>query len=109
MLQSTWLMITFIALCATAVAVSMKTKAAGFVGNDNGVAIFSGVVGLISWGLVAYGSLNIVVVGDSVTHSFSMPSVTYFAIMMALIPAYVALTGPVEIISRARQPDAKDL
>jgi hypothetical protein len=102
MLQSAWLGIGFIALCATAVAVSTKTKGAMLFPNDDGVAIYSGVVGFIAWGFVAYGSLNVRVAGDSTVHSFSMPSVTLFAVMMAVVPGFIALTGPVDIVRRAR-------
>lgn len=102
MLQSAWLMITFVALCSTAVAVSTKTKGAALFPNDDGVAIYSGVVGFIAWGFVAYGSLDLTVVGDSVVHSFSMPEVTIFAVMMAIVPGFIALTGPVDIVRRAR-------
>lgn len=109
MLESAWLMIGFVALCATGVAVSTKTKAAALFGNDDGVAIFSGIIGFIAWGFFAYGSLNVKVVGDSVTYTFQMPGVTFFGVMMALVPGFIALTGPTDIIRRARRPDADEL
>jgi len=111
MLESAWLMIGVIALCATAVALSTKTQAAGLYGSDDGVAIFSGIVGFISWGYMAYGTLQgVKVVGDAVTYTFQMPAVTYFCIMMALVPGYIALTGPAEMIhSRYRNPESKDV
>jgi len=110
MLESAWLFIGVVAMLATGVAVSTKTKVAGAYPNDDGIAIFSGVISFISWGMVAYGALNIEVItetGEIV--SYSMSSVTYFAIALALVPAYIALTGPVDIVRRARNPDAKDV
>lgn len=102
MLQSAWLGIGIVALCATAVALSTKTKGAVLFPNDDGIAIYSGVVGFIAWSFVAYGALDLQVVGDSTVHSFSMPSVTIFAVMMAVVPGFIALTGPVDIVRRAR-------
>lgn len=109
MLQSAWLFVGFVALCATAVAVSTKTRAASLYGNDDGVAIFSGIAGVISWGIWTYGTLEVTVVGDAVTYTFSMPSLTFFGLMMAVIPAFIALTGPAEIVSRYRNADARDI
>lgn len=103
-------MIAFVALCATAVSVFLKTKGATFFANDDGAAIFSGIVGFISWGMVAFGSFDVRVVGDSVTYSFNMPTVAFFAVMMALIPGYIALTGPANIIAeRYKEPTPEDL
>lgn len=110
MLESAWLFIGFIALAATAVALSTKSEAATLWGNDDGVAIFAGIVGFLAWGVWTYGTLNVEVVTDSGVEVFSMPSVTYFGVAMALIPAYIALTGPADIIRRAaRNPSTDDL
>jgi len=100
MLQSAWLFIGACAVIATGVAV---------VTNDDGVAIVSGIVGFMSWGFWTYGTLNVVVVGDSVTYTFQLPAVTYFGVMMALIPGFIALTGPTQIINRARKPQTEEL
>lgn len=109
MLQSAWLLIALIALSTTAVAVSTKSKGAAIWPNDDGVAIMSGVVGFISWGMVAFGAFDIRVVGDSVTYTFTMPYVAIFAVMMALIPGYIALTGPATIIRRSLDTTTEDL
>jgi hypothetical protein len=110
MLESAWLFIGFVALCSTAVALSTKTEVAGLYGSDNGIAIFAGIVGFLSWGVWTYGTFNLQVVTDSGVEVFNMPSLTYFGIAMALIPAYIALTGPAETISsRYRNTDAKDI
>jgi len=110
MLESAWLFIGFIALSVTAVAVLTQTQGAALIPNDDGVAIVSGTVGFVSWAIWTYGTLDVEVVSDAGVEVFSMPSVTFFGIVMALIPAYVALTGPAEIIaSRYKDPRAEDL
>lgn len=100
MLESAWIFIGVVAILATGAAVAT---------TDDGVAIMAGVLGFITWGVWTYGSLDLRVVGDSVTYSFSMPSVTILGIALALIPGYIALTGPTEIINRHRQPDTEEL
>jgi len=109
MLQSAWIMIMVVALVSTGVALLTKTQAASLFANDDGIAIYSGIVGFIAWGYAAYGTLEgVQVVGDAVS-TFQMPSVTYFCIMLALIPGYIALTGPAEMIRRARSTTAEDV
>lgn len=100
MLESAWLFIGLVAILATALTV---------ITSDDGTAIMAGVVGFITWGFFAFGSLDVRVVGDAVTYSFSMPAVTIFAVMMAMGPGYIALTGPIEIIARADNPTTDEI
>lgn len=100
MLESAWLFVGCVAILATAAAV---------LTNDDGVAIVAGVLGFVTWGVWTYGSLDVRAVGDSVTYTFSMPSLTILGIAFALIPAYIALTGPTEIINRHREPNAEEI
>lgn len=110
MLQSAWLFIGLIAILTTGIAVSTRTRFVGVYEQSNSVAITSGIAGFISWMYLAYGSLDVVIVGDSVTYSFSMPAVTIFAIMMGIIPGLIALTGPANLIeSRVRNPNSRDI
>lgn len=110
MLESAWLMVGFIALVATGVAVTTKTQGAALFPNDDAVAIYSGLIGFVSWAIWTYGSLNVIVVGDAVTYSFSMPAVTFFGLAMSTIPGFIALTGPVSIARRAMdKPTAEDV
>ena len=110
MLQSAWLFIGVIALLVTGVSVLTKTEGARLIPNDDAVAIYSGIVGFVSWGIWTYGSLDVRVVGDSVTYTFNMPAVTLFGVAMATIPAFIALTGPANIVRRAMdKPTADDL
>jgi len=110
MLESAWLFTGVTAVLVTTVAVLTQTQGAALIPNDDGVAIISGVLGFISWGVFAFGALDVRVVGDSVTYSFGMPSIAIFATIMGLVPGYVALTGPAEIIaSRYRNPSTDEL
>lgn len=100
MLESTFLFVGTVALITTIMALLTP---------DDAMAIITGVSGFLSWGLIAYGSLDVQVVGDSTTFTFTQPSVTVWAIVMALIPAYIALTGPTELVNRFRQPSQQNL
>jgi len=100
MLESAWLFIGAVAILATGLALTT---------TDDGMAIMAGVLGFVTWGVWTWGSLDVRVVGDSVTYSFTMPSVTILGIAFAMVPAWIALTGPVDIVSRYRQPNAEDL
>jgi hypothetical protein len=110
MLESAWLFIGFIALSTTAVAVITKTKGAALFPNDDAVAIYSGLVGFVSWAIWTYGTLNVEVVSNGSIQAFSMPAVTFFGLAMATIPGFIALTGPVSIARRAMDnPTADDI
>lgn len=92
MLESAWLFTGALAVLATVGAV---------LAPDDGLAIVGGTAGFLAWGVWTFGTLEIVAVGDSSTFTFTHPSLTMLGIAMALVPAYIALTGPVSIISRA--------
>jgi len=102
MLESTWLFLGTLATLSTLAAVLIPARL-------DTIAIVAGVVGFILWGMVAYGALNLVVVGDAVTYTFSMPPVTVVTAMISLLPGYVALTGPVDLIAKARSPQAREI
>lgn len=93
MLESAWLFVGGLAVLATVGTLLVQ---------DDGLAIVAGVAGAVTWGVWTYGTLDIVVVGDSVTYTFTMPALTLLGVMFALVPSYVALTGPVELVGRAR-------
>lgn len=100
MLESAWL---FIGVVATVVTFGCVMT------PDDGWAILLGVVGFLSWGAFAYGGFDITVVGDSVTYSFANPAVSFWGLIMSLIPGYIALTGPADIITNYSRVDADDL
>jgi hypothetical protein len=96
MLTDAWVFIGVVALVATSAAV---------ITDDDGIAIVGGVVGFVSWGVWSFGALDLTKVAGGGTETFTMTGVAYLGIMLALLPAYIALTGPVEIVSRARNGD----
>jgi len=94
MILSAWLFIGLVAILATGLALFT---------SDNGMAILAGVSGTVSWGFWVFGSFNVQVVQDATVYTFTSPVIPFFGIGMALIPAYIAFTGPVEIVGRVRQ------
>lgn len=98
MLSTAWVFVGVVALVATISAV---------LTDDDGVAIVSGVTGFITWGIWSFGALDLTVVNSGGVETFSMPEVSMLGVMLALLPAYIALTGPVEIVGRARTGDAE--
>lgn len=100
MLLATWLFIGVVALLATGVALAT---------TDNAVAIISGLLGMFGWGMWSFGALNLQVVRDSTTYQFGEPMLTIFGVALALVPGFIALNGPIEIIERYRDPRAEDI
>lgn len=99
MLESAWLFVGVVGILATATAV---------VTPDDGVAIVAGVAGFVTWGVWTFGSLNLEKpIQGNPELVFSEPAITLLGIGLALVPAYIALTGPVEIIGRARRGETR--
>jgi len=109
LLESAWLFVGVISILATGVAVATQTELLGASTNADGIAILSGIVGFVSWGVWTFGTLDVRVVGDSVTYTFSMPPLTFLGIVLMLVPGWIALTGPIEIASRYKQPESKEV
>lgn len=111
MLESTYLFIGAVAVLTTSFAVvSTQTIARGWYGKRaNNVAEIGGLLGMFSWWLLAYGSLDIRVVGDAVTYSFSQPAVTIWCLMMSIPPLYVAVKGPLEALVRPTETRAEEV
>lgn len=100
MLLTTWLVVGALGTLATLVAV---------VTTDDGVAVVGGVIGFIAWGLWTFGALNVEVVGGAVVYQYSMPPVALLGLAIALVPGYIALTGPVEMVGRVRDGRLEDV
>lgn len=110
MLESTWLFVGGTALLSTAFALSTQTQASRYYDlYADPIAIVGGLLSFFSWAVLAYGSLDMRVVGDSVTYSFTQPAITLWCLMFALPSLYVALTGPLESLKQATSPTAEDL
>lgn len=100
MIESGWLFTGLLATLATAAAI---------ITNDDGFAVMAGIVGFVTWGVWTFGSLNVEVFADSTTYTVSTPELTILGIAWALVPGYIALTGPVNIIQRYRDAEMRDL
>lgn len=109
MLMQGWLFIGVVAIAATGVAISTQTEAVRVYPNDDGVAIISGIIGFLAWGFWTYGALDVEVVTGGQTSEFVMPELALFGVAMAIIPGFIALTGPVNIVRRARKPTSQDV
>lgn len=68
--------------------------------SNNDVAIVAGLIGCFSWLLFAFFALDVTVFDDSgAAQTVRYPALTAWGLMMAVPNVYVALTGPLEIIS----------
>jgi len=102
MLLRAWLFMGFVGISSTGVALSTQTTAAAKMPADDGIAIISGIVGFLSWGIWSFGAFNLEIATDAgSTLSYTIPSFAIFGIVLALLPGYIALTGPAEIIKRS--------
>lgn len=90
-----WVFVGFIGACASYISVTTD--------NDQ-VAIISGCIGLISWLLFAYFSLSITVYDTNGSpHTTRYPAMALWGLAMAAPNLYVALTGPLEILTDSSQ------
>lgn len=100
MLAMAWVFVGVVALLATI---------GGVLTEDDGVAIVAGVVGFVSWGIWTFGALDLQVASSGGLQTVSMPELALLGVALALLPGYIALTGPVQIISRAKSGNVDDL
>lgn len=100
MLESAWLFVGVVAVLSTAGAL---------LTSDDGMAILLGVTGFGTWGMAAYGALDVTVVSNGSRVAETMPEVTILCAGLSLIPLYIALTGPVDIVRRAQNPRAEEI
>jgi len=110
MLESAWLFIGVLATLITGVALATQTAGAALIPDDDALAIVSGVLGFVLWGVWTFGALDLVVITDTGTEVVrSMPTVAFTGLMLSLVPGYIALTGPANIVRRADQPTSDQL
>lgn len=106
MLESMWLFIGRVAFVWTLLVVG---GAVYLDARDDGLAIVGGIIGFVMWGVWTFGTLNVEVVDAGVVYEFSSPAATLLGIALALVPGYIALTGPIEIIDRAADTRLEDI
>jgi len=109
MILSAWLFVGAIAFVWTLVTVIAAAYADPRDRQGDAVAIIGGTLGTVLWGVWTYGTLEIVVVDSTTTYSFAHPELTILGIAMAMVPGYIALTGPIELINRAREPRTDEI
>jgi hypothetical protein len=109
MLDAAWLYVGRIAFAWSVLTVvaAVYVNPGDKTGDD--LATVAGVVGFVLWGVWTFGALNIEVVQGTNTVSFSQPELAILGVAMALVPGYIALTGPIELIDRYREPSADEL
>lgn len=89
--------------------VAILTTGATLATDDDGAAILLGIAGFASWGMVAYGSFDVTMLSGGSEFSYTMPAVTIFAVGLSLIPLYIALTGPIDLVTRATDPTLDEM
>ena len=90
-------------LIITLVAIAVLSTAAALYTTDNGIAILAGLIGTFSSGLATYGLFNIEVVSNgSVVGVGSQPGLALFTATLAMLAAYPALTGPIDLVGEAK-------
>lgn len=102
MLESAWLFVGVLGAISSGISVMAQE-------DEDELAMVFGTIGFVSWAIWSYGSLTVEVVGDGSVFEFAMPSLTFLGIAMALLPGYIALTGPIELIERHKSGDLDDL
>lgn len=91
MLQLTFLFVGAVATLAT--VLTIRTI-------DDQTAIITGLIGFLTWALWGYSALNVTVYdgsGASFTHGY--PALAAMGVMLAIPNLFIALTGPLRIVS----------
>lgn len=109
MLKSAFLFIGSIAFVWTVITLVAAVYADSNTNTGDGLATISGVVGFVLWGVWTFGTLNIIVIDGGISYRYPQPSLTIVGIMLALVPGYIALTGPIELVSRVRDTRMDDV
>lgn len=100
MLLATWAFIGMVAIAATGVALYT---------SDNAMAIITGLLGMFGWGMWSFGALNLQVVRDATVYQFGEPMLTIFGVALALVPGFIAINGPIEMVQRYRDPRPEEI
>jgi len=109
MILSAWLFVGAIAFLWTLVTLGAAALADPRDTQGDGLTIIGGTIGFVLWGVWTYGTLEISVVSNGTELTFVHPELTILGVAMALIPGYLALTGPIELINRAREPRTDEI
>lgn len=108
-LESAWLFVGTVAFVWTLTTVAIAVYADSADDTGDSLATLAGAIGTVSWGVWTFGTLDVRVVSEGVTMSFTMPAVTVLGIAFALIPFYIFLTGPIDMIRGVRSPSVDEI
>jgi hypothetical protein len=100
MLLAGWLFVGCVAVLVTVGVV---------LAQDDGVAIVGGALGTVLWAVWTFGAFDVEVASGGVTLSFTSASLAIVGVACGLVPAYIALTGPIELAARAREGRVDEL
>lgn len=89
MLQHTWIFLGVVALVAT--VMTLRTP-------DEQLAIIGGLTATITWGVWAYGALDVTTVSGGTEFAYAYPSLAAVGVVLAIPCLFVALTGPLRIV-----------
>lgn len=109
MLESGWLFVGRVAFVWTLVTVLGAVLVEPTDKAGDWLVTVGGGVGFVVWGVWTFGSLDVEVVSGGTVVTLAHPELTILGVVMAIIPGYLALTGPIEMISRARDTHMEDL
>lgn len=108
MYVTAWAVLSALCLLWTGALLYVATR------TETDVAAISqlmGVIGTILWLVWAWGTLEIQVPSEDTTAEivYSHPELALVGLLMALPPAYIALTGPFELVKRVREGNIDDV
>ncbi len=109
MWASAWLFIGAIAFVWTLVTLVAAAYADPVSSQGDGLTIIGGTIGFVLWAVWTYGTLDLEVVSNGTELTFVSPELTILGVAMSMIPGYLALTGPIDLINRAREPTTDEL
>ncbi len=100
MIWQGWVFIGIVAFIATYVTLTT---------SQDDVGIMFGLVGMLSWGLFAFQSLNVVILAGGKTDpvSYSYAAVSVWGLALAVTNLYVVLNGPIAIIDQRGRAGAE--
>lgn len=73
------------------------------------IQFFTAVLAFICYGVFTYGSLDVTVVGDSVTYSFTMPTISLAGLVLTVASLFLVLSEPIDALSQWKRPDPEEL